>query len=646
MAAMFLRRQSSVYENFNIRQTNSPQAFQLLDSPREDEENEEKKIKTKRLSFGLPSIPNLGGSIRKLTTTSNDVSCEKGVLCRRPSFGEDDKKEETTEKAKPSRTTSFVRPKPNDESSKRGSILRRTSYNPEKTTTNNPAFEKGSFRRRPSLNREKTPEEVEVPDKGTFRRRKSINQEKKIGTVTASPPTVQQPLQTSFGREKKIGTVTASPPTVPQPLQTSFGRDKKINIIKSPTTTKKKQLDTSSGVENMIHSNKLPITVEPPAPRALTPSRRTRKQLQRSSLTRKQVQTQPKSGGGFSWTEDTRLSQSRVFRARLDRAATILQKYVRRYLQRDTLKRQRIVKAKADAWRAAICIQAAVRGMSRRIWMKQIRAAMVLQLAVRSWRARRVRYLLQLQQRLDCIQRRHQQELHDIEKMKLMTHLNDASEVVSDGDIVAKNDIALLGQQLEKKLQVNERLKIKNKGLRRDCRSWKKQNAQLQSSLDQMNNQIDELQKTTATLKTSIHKLKGVMLEYESGVKEIRSELARRDLFIECEKSTVKKFHYTLNDIVEKIQAQCTNDELIKEVVGASFKLLLGGAPTSRPTTTRCITIVGDARREDSLLGGSRSDYCSTCSPSLFSFGPSTPPEATPERECRTASIPKVPKLW
>ena len=208
-------------------------------------------------------------------------------------------------------------------------------------------------------------------------------------------------------------------------------------------------------------------------------------------------------GPSAAWMMDGQFVKSKIFRARLERAAIAIQKNARRFLERDRIQTEKESAAKAVQLamqhRAAVKVQSVARGAKQRMALKRQNAACRIQAGVRGRKIRKKRQIFDLEKRLADIKLSHKSELESIEawKMKQMERL-DRSRI---REVTKKQEVQKqVGKELNKiendflsLRKENRQLRAQNERLERMCIELREENDKLEHNLSAINSGIARL---------------------------------------------------------------------------------------------------------------------------------------------------------
>ncbi len=275
------------------------------------------------------------------------------------------------------------------------------------------------------------------------------------------------------------------------------------------------------------------------------------------------------------WKVDKQLLQSKVYKARLDKAATLLQKYVRRWLCRFAL-----AYAATATWQrrrhiAAKRIQMILRRWHDRRQGRRNNAATTVQCAVRGYLARLQGRVYQLQRQLLSLQDQQQQDLEQtVEYQKRELRALRRQEHSADWNRHLAIDCAM--QTMYKLERENKRLKARQERWQRKCQDMLEHNQRLEETLRQTSTLTEQVQsKTVAPLEAAVDQWQTILDEFEQRPKLFHDALQRQGEMCQFEEQVHALYRQYILNMVQTIEADCTDDDLVNTILNVVSTVLL-----------------------------------------------------------------------
>lgn len=267
-----------------------------------------------------------------------------------------------------------------------------------------------------------------------------------------------------------------------------------------------------------------------------------------------------------AWMADKRLTRSKVFMARFHKAAVVLQKYARRYLQRNAL-----VQAREQA--AAIRMQAAARGKLQRQRYAAGKIVVKIQAVARGWHARRWHQVTVLEHKLDKIEWQKQQDLAAIEVWKEQ----ERQKILQEQKKISKR----VRKQVEKVEQMNEeilQLREENKLLRQANAQLQKEmkvlvhdNVALTKAYKQLRKHKKTLKKRVRDLETRIPQFVDVLRQLVERRKHYRQAIQEAKDYYVFEQKARHIFLDSVSEVLRHIHDQCKDKKLAEECINMAL---------------------------------------------------------------------------
>ena len=267
-----------------------------------------------------------------------------------------------------------------------------------------------------------------------------------------------------------------------------------------------------------------------------------------------------------AWMADKRLTRSKVFMARFHKAATVLQKYTRRWFQRDGL-------VAAQQNRAVTVVQAVVRGVLHRKLVVQILAAQRIQSLARGWRARRWHRVTVLEQQLLQIERQRLNDLEEIEAWKdrqkqliLEEYAREKREMEGRMEQLKHANAAIASIR-----RSNKKIRAENTKLAEAILYLTKENQALEKTLKKINKQRKDCQQKVQELETKIPQYVNVLKEIVDRKRKYKTAILDRKDFFKFEHQCRHIFLDTVSEMLRHIHDQCKDQKLVELVTNIAL---------------------------------------------------------------------------